>query len=262
MITEAAPNSSTDEGQEPQRKLKTWDDIAAHKQRTMREQIGAAYEAYMRSPDDPTSERELFDLIKRFVHRKVRRLEFEFKEERGTAQTADDWTQDAVTSVWIAMPRLLEAITTGEEFYFYLNKVAFNRRNKAGGYLVREKNTNVSLMVSREDEDGEPYEEEHPQIHNRQTTINEGFVLPSMAVMDEAICLLIADGKNYAQIGQELKITEDNVKKRLQRLRGKVGADRAAERAKNFERWRPSKIQHPSKTVQIAEVDVETAVTA
>ena len=89
--------------------------------------------------------------------------------------------------------------------------------------------------------------------------------------VDAAICYLILDGKNYAEIAQELNTTEDNVKKKLQRLRGKIRPEREAKKAeqreRNRERHRPFKIDHPSKrTPEVAQptevADAETAVTA
>ena len=156
MSTEVAASIEDAEelkGQVKERKPTGEEVIAAHKQRTMREQIAAAYEAYLRG--EPTSEKELLELVRKFVYRKVRRLEYEYRNERETAQRADDWTQDALKSIWIALPRLPETTPTGEAFYSYINTTAINRRAKAGGYLVKRRmkmflsSSNVKVTTAR-----------------------------------------------------------------------------------------------------------------
>ncbi|MGA7524635.1 MAG: hypothetical protein WBW84_19450 [Acidobacteriaceae bacterium] len=241
----------------------TTDIIAAHKRQTMKDQIIAAYEAYQRK--EALSGERLMGLVRDFAYRKVYHLEYNFAG-MGTAQTADDWAQDVALKIWTVLPRIPETVQSGQDFYSYLHKTAFNKASKAFNYLTGkilnedgevigyrdEGRGKAPLTVMREGEDGEQFEDDNPEIYNR-TTINEShFTIPdSVQGKDLTICNLILTGKTYAHIGALLGITEDAVKARLKRLRTKLSpekeAKRKAERARNDERWRPFKINHPSK---------------
>jgi hypothetical protein len=254
--------------------------IAKAKQKSLRDQIVAAYESYLRG--EPLSTERLMGLVIKFAYRKVYHLEYEFKD-MGTAQTADDWSQEVALKVWEALPRLPEIVPNGEKFYSYINKATFNKDADAFNYLTGkilndkkevigyrdEGKGKAPLMVEREaygDGGSDTYEDVNPEIYQR-TTINEShFTIPnSVTGIDRDITYLLLDFQRrlntgrlktdnfYELIGAKLGMSKSAVERRIGRMRERLSVEKETKdreaRAKNNERWAEAHkpIQHPKK---------------
>jgi DNA-directed RNA polymerase specialized sigma24 family protein len=218
------------------------DIIAATKRNRTRANLIAAYEAYERR--EPGSMDRLMQLVTKFVHTKISHMEYEpaFKGF-GTAETADDWAQEVTIKVWQKLTGTGRKQFQGDGagFYAYVHKIAYNQASAAFNDLLEEKRTEVPLFTRVEDEDGEYAEVENPLIHADGAGYDRHTLIPaSVQGVDLTIAKLLltevrgADGKyrarNFGEIGQILQMTEDAVKKRMERLRDRLKAEKHAER--------------------------------
>ncbi len=117
-------------------------------------------------------------------------------------------------------------------FYSWVHKIAFNKGNKVFNQLAEERATDVPLFVTRDgDDDGDQYEEENPALHEEEHSNSSVRIPRSVQGVDLTICRLMlttvrgADGKyrgrNYANIGLVLGMTENAVKQRIKGLRSR-----------------------------------------
>jgi hypothetical protein len=126
--------------------------------------IIAAYDSYIHG--ERGSMDRLLKLVSEFALMKLIHLEHEpdFKQF-GSAETADDWAQEVSIKVWQQL--LKNKKRTGEAFYAFVHKIAFRMATDAFNQLLEEKAVKVCLFVrsDEEDQDGDKYEEENPEIH-------------------------------------------------------------------------------------------------
>lgn len=195
-----------------------------------RDALIAAYEAMVHQ--EPGSGDKLLLLVQKFIYSKVYHLEYEFAKF-GSAETADDWAQEATIEVWKGLHRFMNnPKSTPALFYSWVHKIAFNKATDAFKRLLKEKATKVGLTVGTRDEYGaSDGEDENPEIYEGQEH-NTNFHIPaSVKGVDYSICLLILAGMNYAQIAEELKLTEKAVRDRMHRLRKKLKEEKDAQRS-------------------------------
>jgi len=209
--------------------------LAGTKREQNRNNLISAYEAYQRR--EPRSMDNLLAVVRKFAYMKLYHLEHDFKDF-GSAETVDDWAQDVVFKVWQALDKdRFEG--TPAEFYSWVHKIAFNRSTDAFNDLQDEKAIKVPLFIkSKEggDENGDDYEEENPAIYEEDGDASVAFHIPaSVQGIDLTICKLLLTevrgtdgnhrGRNYAEVGFVLGMTEDAVKKRLSRLQQRLKAE-------------------------------------
>lgn len=210
--------------------------LAATKRSTTRTKLISAYEAYQRQ--EPGSMDALLLLVRSFIYMKLYHLEHDFKDF-GSAETVDDWTQDALLRVWQDLPK--KKFDTPALFYSWLHKVAFNQEADSVEYLRREKRTKVSLFVDNENENGETYEDDNPLIYADSGGCDAHPGIPAnVQGIDRDICILlltevqdmrdgeyIMRGRTYAEVGLVLGMTEGAVKSQMQRLRKRLKKERS-----------------------------------
>jgi len=161
--------------------------------------------------------------VRDFAKRKFGYLEYSFTE---AAETADDWAQDVTLKVWQAV--IQKGFNdTPEGFLRYLYRIIRNHRNDSYRDLEKVSKTQVPFLQDFEDDGsgGEILAEENPLIHEE----HEPFTIQipaSLQGLDRHICQFIMDGCNYAAIGRMFEMSEDAVKKRMERLRRRLAEER------------------------------------
>lgn len=232
----------------------------------MRSRIIAAFEAYQRH--EPFSFDELLKVVREFTYKKTYHLELEFSDF-GTAETADDWAQEATIAVWMGLKDGTFRGNSGEEFYSWVHSIAYKKRIDGFNYILGEKENKAPMFVELHeggDVDAGTFEEENPEIYHHPVINESSFSIPeSITGLDKSICDLILDNKTYAEIGELVGISEAAVKKRLQRLRQTEGKRREeeqkAERERNLrERHGPVKVVRPPTAA--TEVDRTATIAA
>lgn len=187
--------------------------VAESKRIRGREQLIKLYTAHQRQV--PGSLERLLDEVRKFAYTKVYHLEVDFKNI-GTSETADDWAQEVTIKVWQG---LNDFNGTPELFYSWVHKIAFNQATEAFGYLKKESELKVPLMVKSSDDKEEGVEEINPLLYKDDPdTVN--YRLPNFIKgVDRNICLLIIDGMTYAQAAVVLNMTKSAIESRVRRLR-------------------------------------------
>jgi DNA-directed RNA polymerase specialized sigma24 family protein len=212
--------------------------VKGRKRASIRTELMSAYKAYQRR--EPGSMDQLLALVRKFVYMKLYHLEHDFKDF-GSAETVDDWTQDVSIRVWQSL--LQSDKRSPASFYAWVHKIAFNEGNAAFNKLEAERAGHVSLFVYSEegeqDGDGEHYQEENPALHEEGHGGSSIHIPASVTGVDRDICNLLLTtirtekdgrhrGRNYAEVGQVLGITEQAVKDRLWKMRKRLKAEREA----------------------------------
>jgi DNA-directed RNA polymerase specialized sigma24 family protein len=118
---------------------------AAIKRKQNKTRLMDAYDAWKRK--EPGSADTLMLAVRHFAYTKVYHLEHDFKKF-GSAETADDWTQDVCAKVWKKLDRF---VGTGSKFYSYVHKAAFNRGIDAFEKLYEDRQTKTCLTVPIDD---------------------------------------------------------------------------------------------------------------
>lgn len=135
------------------------DQLAAKKKQGTKTQIMEAYQAY--NEGKAGAMEKLMGLVRDFAYKKVYRLEIDFCDY-GTAETADDWAQNICLDVMMG----LQQERTPEMFYAWVNKLTFNHKMDATGYIMEHKDAHAKLTVDVADEDGGEVEEiDNPEIY-------------------------------------------------------------------------------------------------
>ncbi len=186
----------------------------------MRQRIVAAYDQFRATGKAA----HFIAAIRSFMYSKAYRTELEFSNF-GSHDTADDAAQEATLKAWRYFPTFKGS--TGEEFYSWLNKIAFRQRTEHFSSVLKHKKTKVSFTKPTFDEYGAADGvEENPEIYNAPSS-GMGFhvrIPDSVQGIDRRICQLIRAGKNYVEIGRRLEMSEAAVTARMQRLRKKLAA--------------------------------------
>jgi len=229
------------------------DTLASLKRNSRKQALISAYEAYVRQ--EPGSMDRVLKLVNEFALLKLIHLEHEpdFKQF-GSAETADDWAQEVSIKVWQELVKK-DRKRTGEQFYAWVHKIAFNKGNAAFKKLVAEKSTKVSLFVSvdEEDESGneQTFTNENPLIHAGNGASEIGCPIPqSVQGLDRTICNLMLTEvqdrrengdyfmrpRNYAEIGFVLGMTESAVQMRMQRVRNEALGGMSADKHKEHKK--------------------------
>lgn len=180
---------------------------------------------------------KLLALVRKFVYMKLYHLEHDFKDF-GSAETVDDWTQDVSIRVWQSL--LKDDRRSPASFYAWVHKIAFNEGNAAFNKLIKEKATKVPLMVPISDEDAgtDEDEQENPELHEEEGYSSSVRIPASVQGVDRQICNLLLTtircaedgrhrGRNYAEVGQVLNMTEAAVESRIRQIRKNIKTDRA-----------------------------------
>ncbi len=189
----------------------------------------------------------LMKLVLKFAFTKVSHLEHEHSfKDFGTAETADDWAQDVTIKVWQGLTgtgaKQFEG--TGEQFYSWVHKIAFNQATDAFNDLLEEKKTKVTMFheIEEEGERGsiETFTEENPLIHAEGAGYGAGIGIPKSATgKDREICILLLTevqdqkkngdyfmrGRTYAEVAHVLGMTENAVTLRFNRMRERDKAE-------------------------------------
>jgi DNA-directed RNA polymerase specialized sigma24 family protein len=199
--------------------------IEGAKRGRTRNELIAAYEAYQRG--EPRSFDVLLQKVQKFATSKLIHLEHDFVDF-GTAENADDWAQEVTIKVWQGM----NVTRTSESFYAWVHKIAFNQASASFNELSEEQDKKVGLTKPIKDSYNGSLDavKDNPEIYETSGVSTSIYIPPSVQGLDLDICKLILDGMTYTRIAKELKITESNVKKRLERLRTRIAAERKTER--------------------------------
>lgn len=198
---------------------------AEHKRNTLKKRIVQAYEAYQRK--EPSSADNLFAAVRAFAYVKVYHLEYDFKNF-GSAETADDWAQDICVSVWSSLDKFKG---TSANFYAWVHRIAYNEATDAFSKLYQEQRRMTGLTVpARHNDSVDGDEEDNPAMFSEGGYDGRVQIPASVQGVDRNICLLIRDGRSYAEAAEELVgMTEEGVKQRVKRLKKRLlQADRAA----------------------------------
>lgn len=215
--------------------------IERRKRAGVRAELMSAYEAYQRR--EPASMDKLLMVVRKFAYMKLYHLEHDFKDF-GSAETVDDWTQDVSIRVWQSL--LKNDNRTPASFYAWVHKIAFNKGNASFNKLAAERATAVPLFVNStlvrlgQAGDGDPeddHQEENPALQEEGHSNPSVCIPKSVQGVDLTICKLLLTkvvgaedgkerGRTYADVGFVLGMTENAVKKRLQKLRSRLRAER------------------------------------
>jgi DNA-directed RNA polymerase specialized sigma24 family protein len=133
------------------------DRLAAARRLAIKDKIVAAYEAYQRK--EPGSADALMALVRDFAYSKMQRLTFDLPSG---AMDADDFAQDVALEVWMRLDT--HTGETGESFYAWVHKIAFNHRVDTFHALLTEKRERASLHHEIT-EDDETFEDDNPEIY-------------------------------------------------------------------------------------------------
>jgi DNA-directed RNA polymerase specialized sigma24 family protein len=203
---------------------------AAITKQKLQTRVKEAYEAYERK--DPGSADGLMQAVRKIAYTKVYHLEHDFKEF-GSAETADDWTQDICASVWSGLDKF---VGTPSLFYSWVCKIAIHKSSKAFNTLKKDSETKVQLFIDKNDEDGEDEnnaEQDNPEIYEGSGGYGGGVSIPaSVQRIERNICELMMDGRSFEQVAEELNMTVEAVKQRLKRLRKRMNEEREQEKKK------------------------------
>lgn len=200
-------------------------ELAAIKRNTLKKHIEQAYDAYKRK--EPGSADNLFEAVRALAYVKVHHLEYDFKKF-GSAETADDWAQDICVSVWSNLDKF---VGTPSQFYSWVHKIAFNQATDAFTKLYEAQQIMTGLTVpARHNDSVDGDEEDNPELFREGGYDGGGIGIPkSVTGTDRNICLLIRDGRSYAEVAEELAgMTEEGVKQRVKRLKKRLQTERAA----------------------------------
>lgn len=232
-------------------------DYEARRRQSTKDQIVAAYDGYKRQ--EPGSESTLMELVRKFAYTKLRYLDFDLNFNSGAAD-ADDWAQEVALDVWKRLDT--HRGDTGESFYAWIHRIAFNTGADAAKSLLSEKRQRADLYLEvTDDDDGEVFEEDNPEIYMNaaliyKSTWNEKdadgnllweydretvpgsktspFQIGESPVsiprwvrgVNLQICHYILRGMNYREIGELTGMTEKSVKNRMSRIRERVERER------------------------------------
>ena len=191
-----------------------------------------SYKAYKRK--EPGSADELMKAVRAFAYTKVYHLEHDFKEF-GSAETADDWAQDVCVNVWSNLDKF---VGTPSLFYSWVHSIAFHKSTKAFTKLKEESCTKVQLFTSKNEdecEDENDTEQDNPEIYEGRDGYGGSVQIPAgVDRVERNICLLIRDGRSYAEVAEELHMTLGAVTMRLLRLRERLQAEREQKKEKEL----------------------------
>jgi RNA polymerase sigma factor (sigma-70 family) len=224
------------------------------KKLSTKQRIVSAYEKYKRK--EPGSGDHLMVLVRDFAYSKLRRLDFDLSSG---AEDADDFAQDVVMAVWSNIDN--HRGETGESFYSWVHRIAFNRRSDGFNELLREKQERMSLTHevtegdeifehdnlevyenaalvyrqkwSEKDTDGNVlWEFDDEVVPGSETSQFDIGVIPVHIpdwVRGEnlTICNLVLRGTTYKEVGKILGITEKAVARRLETIRQRVAREKA-----------------------------------
>jgi hypothetical protein len=164
----------------------------------IKKQLIDAYESFMRR--EPGSMDRVLKLVNEFALVKLIYLEHvpDFRQF-GSAETADDWAQEVSIKVWQELISK-DSERTGEQFYAWVHKIAFNQAADSFNYLLDERATKVPLFVKGIDdqEDGEEHEIENPEIYEpvQQTAKRVKKSRPDDVCLHGPIRHIVKDGKD------------------------------------------------------------------
>jgi hypothetical protein len=249
------------------------DTLAGLKHKSTRQALIAAYEAYERR--EPGSMDRLLQLVRKFAFLKVSHLEYEpdFKQ-MGSAETADDWAQEVTIKVWQELVKK-DKKRTGEEFYSWVHKIAFNRATDAFNDLLKQKKTKIPMFVSNEEEVDqkgrtETFTEENPLIHAGADGYGSNTLIPAhVEGLDLTICKLMLTevqdqnkngdyftrGRRYDEVAFVLGMTAEAVQMRMMRLR-----KRNLEGSKNADELKEKKAAKRKQQQLEAELEAKNSV--
>jgi DNA-directed RNA polymerase specialized sigma24 family protein len=199
-----------------------------------RSSLIAAYEAYQR--EEPGSMDILLQSVRKFATSKLIHLEHDFAEF-GTAENTDDWAQEVTIKVW----RGMDTTRTPSSFYAWVHKIAFNQASASFNNLVEEQDVHASLTKPIRDKNGEDIGDvgvkDNPELYTGGPS-SRLYIPQSVQGIDLNICKLILAGMTYAEIGEDLQMTEDAIWSRVKRLKKRIAAERATEKKANEARWK------------------------
>lgn len=194
--------------------------LAAVKHERFKLRLIAAYDNYV--ADSVANETAFWNAVLDFARMKIYYLELEFSSV-GTTNTVDDYAQEVALAVWTG----LETFSgDGPTFYSWVHAICYNQAAHFFKEIKNQKTNKVGITVVVEDEQGEEEEIDNPELHSCQ--LRDFFITIPKSVqgVDLAICHLMLDGINYAQIGKMLGMSETAVKLRMYKLRKRLAAEK------------------------------------
>jgi DNA-directed RNA polymerase specialized sigma24 family protein len=184
-------------------------------------------DAYEKFKAGNITEDALLEAVRDYVYRKLHRLETKSEgfADVGTAETVDDWTQDAMLKVW----KYRESFKgqSGPEFLLWIKKIVHNKRCDAARYLTREKYTKVPLTLVGED--GDVYDNpildtEAISYHDpRERRPWEVLIPEDIQGVDRKILERLVAGGSFAEAAYALGMSPQAVCNRMSRLKKKRG---------------------------------------
>lgn len=201
--------------------------------------LSAAYKSYLDKA--PGSRDKLLTLVRKFFYDKLYQIESGRFKNLGTSNTVDDWTQEALFTVW----RHLEEGKEIEDFYAYLNARAHFDKVEAAKYMMGQRREKVPLEVeigedSYTGESDIDADSDNPAIYDERAYfgLQSDFTFPRSLLdgLEEidhvvrAACDLIISGRTMKQIAAEYNMTEKALNLRFLRVRRKMGIGGAKEK--------------------------------
>ena len=177
--------------------------------------ISKLYEEYLA---DPRNELVFYKGL--FAVAKKRILPYEYGAPVATANTADDYAQEAVIGVWKGLPKFEG---DGKAFECWFNTIISNKLSRFWKEIKKQQETKESLItVGKDAETGESFDMENIKIYANHCGGQRLQIPQEVQGIDRNICELILDGKDYKQIARLLSMTVDAVDARLRRLKSKL----------------------------------------
>ena len=202
-----------------------------------KKQLEDAFDAYERR--EPASMDSLLLEVVKFAKRKMYGVEMD-NPKLGTIRTVDDYAQDVMVAVWQGLES--KSFLGGRpKFYAYVNKISHNTKQDFLAEIIHQRNHKVALTVPINNEYGiKEDEEDNPEIYDARDFDVRINIPASVQGIDLTICKLLLTevrgkdgnhrGRNYSDIGRILEMTEDAVKKRMDRLRDRLKVEKEAEK--------------------------------
>ena len=173
-------------------------------------------------------------------HAKRKMYDIEIDNPRlGTAGTVDDYAQEVVIEVWQGPSR--GSFRGGKSnIYAWVQSIIFkNKKPEFLKEIIDQRKTKVGITTVVEGDDGGLEEIDNPEIYREPEGRDFDIRIPSSVQgIDRLICTLMLDkvrgdngqyrNRNYANIAMIMEMTENAVKKRMQKLRIRLRAEREA----------------------------------
>jgi len=201
--------------------------------KTSKERLEDAYAGYIDRV--PGSEQKFYNEVLDLAKRKMYHLEIE-NPMLGTAGTVDDYAQDVAIAVWNGLGSFRG---DRSKVYAWVESIIFRTRPEFLEEIIEQRKMKVGITTIVDDE-GEPEEIDNPEIYRAAEGVDLDIRIPdSVQGVDLLICKLLMTsvrgengeyrGRTYANIAMLMEMSEDAVKKRVNRLRDRLKVEKKAE---------------------------------